>query len=82
MIIQIRRYQLILGVLLASLNFYGCVHPKVRYHKKRILDVTMDPSKTSGVFSANLYSQAGLGIEKASEGKSESLGASCPSCGG
>ncbi len=61
--------------------FSGCIHPKVKFHKQRLLDPSMDPAKTGGLHSG-FRSDPQQWTEKGSTESGGSLGGSCPTCGG
>ena len=75
------RVKKLLMVFTLGLQFAGCVHPKVKFHKQRLLDPSMDPAKTGG-FYGSYRSDPQQWTEKGSTESGGSLGGSCPTCGG
>ena len=67
--------------LIIGLATIGCVHPKLRFHKKRILDPMMDPAKTEGFHSSMTREPVSL-HERGSADVGDSVGGTCPTCGG
>jgi len=65
--------------VLAGLS--ACIHPKVKFHKQRLLDPMMDPAKTGG-FQGAFGSDPQQFSEKGSTETGGALGGSCPTCGG
>ena len=68
-------------ILLFTFGMAACSTPtQLRFHKQRLLDVTMDESKISAPtqkFHANAY---GL-YERGAVSDAKSYGSSCPTCG-
>ena len=71
---------LISVTVFCSLLPLGCASQKMNFNKARILDATMDPSKT-GVAVSRLQDQPASLWEKAGGTSGTSIGGSCPTCG-
>lgn len=59
----------------------GCVHPKVAFHKAKLLDPMMDPAKTDGLHTA-FRAEPQQWNERGGGEVGGALGGSCPTCGG
>jgi hypothetical protein len=70
---------LVMGLLVPAA--VGCVHPRVKYHKAKLLDPMMDPAKTEG-FHASFRAEPMTWNERGTADVGGSLGGSCPTCGG
>ncbi len=68
----------IISIMTALLG--GCIHPQVKFRKAKLLDPTMDPAKTSGLYST-FRSEPYQQFEKGSVGSGGASGGSCPTCG-
>lgn len=73
--------RIVLTLLVGMLPLSGCVHPRVKYHKAKLLDPMMDPAKTEG-FSSSLKGEPSTWNERGSGEVGGALGGSCPTCGG
>ncbi len=70
-----------LAGILFSLFIVSCQHAKIRIHKAKLLDATMDPAKTMSP-ALSVGSEPMLWAEKANlAGSSSLVGSSCPTCG-
>lgn len=67
-------------LLIAAELLSGCATTKMGFNKSRILDATMDPSKT-GVAVSRLQDQPASLWERANTSSGASVGGSCPTCG-
>jgi hypothetical protein len=77
-----RLSSLVFSMVILSALTNGCVHSKIKYQKAKLLDPTMDPGKTSGLYTNILNGEASSGNERGSTEVSGAIGASCPTCGG
>jgi len=67
--------------ILFSLFIVGCQHAKIKIRKSKLLDATMDPSKTMSP-ALSISAEPMLWAEKANLSNGYSaLGSSCPTCG-
>lgn len=71
------RKLLIIGVVLTAI---GCQTKISRLHKAKILDITMDSSKTFAPVDAASM-QASQMFENTLSAASQNLGSTCPTCG-
>lgn len=67
--------------LIGVFDLASCASGKMSFNKSRILDATMDPSKT-GVAVTRLQDQPANLWERANISGEGSVGGSCPTCGG
>ncbi|MCX6116180.1 MAG: hypothetical protein NT027_01455 [Proteobacteria bacterium] len=68
-------------IVALAITLNGCQSSSgFKFSKSRILDATMDPSKSSPASQSLAGSPNGL-WEKAQTGSSSGVGSSCPTCG-
>ncbi len=65
---------------IAFVGFTSCQSSGLKFQKSRILDATMDPSKTAPASQSLAGSASGL-WEKDQTGAGSGVGSSCPTCG-
>ncbi|MDA9951023.1 hypothetical protein N9D31_00480 [Oligoflexaceae bacterium] len=65
---------------IVCMTLFSCQSKMSRFHKSKILDVTMDPAKVSAPFEAGQLQAFGLYEKSAAQGAAN-LGGSCPTCG-
>jgi hypothetical protein len=58
----------------------ACSTSKIAFNKKRLLDASMDPGKSSTTDALGFGSIYGV-YEKSALGGSQGIGSSCPTCG-
>ncbi len=67
-------------LLVAGFMVGGCSTSKIVFNKKRLLDASMDPGKTTAADGTGFGGVYGI-YEKSAMGGSQGIGSSCPTCG-
>jgi|GEM_PF-5091610 len=67
-------------LMFALVGLSGCNTSKIAFNKKRLLDASMDPGKTTAADANGFGGVYGV-YEKSAMGGSQGIGSSCPTCG-
>ena len=78
---NVRGATTLLLAIFVAIALSSCIHPMVRIHKAALLDPTMDPAKTEGMYRS-LLAEPQQWLEHGSTDGGGAVGASCPTCGG